>query len=128
MRTMKMVLVGVGSAALLATGGTMTAGAAPAQGVDAQAAWSCTKGAVCFYTGSNGDGTRYERHADSNSNFKSINSARNNGHTDEPYDHVKVKWNYPGSSDSKWGCLSPGEKWEDKKTFEVDAVRWVKSC
>ncbi|MEU5955218.1 peptidase inhibitor family I36 protein [Streptomyces sp. NPDC047525] len=126
MRTMKMVLVGVGSAALLATGGTMTAGAASGD-VEAKAAWSCTKGAVCFYTGSNGNGTKYERHADSNSTFKNLNSARNNGYTSETYDHARVKWNYPGSA-SKWGCLSPGERWENKKTFTVTAVRWVKSC
>ncbi|MFJ9582892.1 peptidase inhibitor family I36 protein [Streptomyces acidicola] len=149
MRTMRMVLVGVGSAALLATGGTMTAGAASqgvetqasapsakivdpqgaaAKGVDANVAWDCARGAVCFYTKADGGGTKHERFADTDKNIYGIRSAWNNGFTSESLDHVKIKWNYTGSSKSHYGCLSPNERWRNKKSFTVDAIRWVKSC
>ncbi|GHG94174.1 peptidase inhibitor family I36 protein [Streptomyces lanatus] len=126
MRTMKMALVGLSSAALLVTGGTMASGAP--QSVDAKAAWSCTKGAVCFYKGTNGTGTRYQRFVNTNNNYYSINSIRNNGDTSERLDHVKFKWNYTGQSTSHWSCLKPGKRTSGTPSITIDAVRWVASC
>ncbi|MCL8017096.1 peptidase inhibitor family I36 protein [Streptomyces sp. AS02] len=143
MRAMKMVLLGAGSAAMLAVGGTMPAGAASqggetaasasapgtsAKGVGA-AAWSCTKGAVCLYKGANGTGRKYERFVNTNNNYYGINSVRNNGDTSESRDHVNIKWNWTGSDQSHWNCLPPEGRWNfPNKSITVDAIRWVKSC
>ncbi|MEU5836869.1 peptidase inhibitor family I36 protein [Streptomyces diacarni] len=149
MRKLKLAAICVGTAALIATGGTMTAGATtPATTVQSASAgtaaktvdpkgahstdvsvtaYSCTRGAVCFYTGTKGTGKKYQRFVNTNNNYNHISSAWNNGRTDEALDHVKVKWNYTGSGTTHWGCLSPGEKWSGSD-YTVDAIRWVKSC
>ncbi|MGW6903770.1 hypothetical protein [Streptomyces sp. NPDC054940] len=109
-----------------ATAASSNGAGVSAGGVEAQA-WGCTKGAICFYTKKNGTGTKHERFANTNRNIKGINSIRNNGKTDEPLDHVKVKWNWSGDDTSHWGCFSPGEKWSGA-SVTIDAVRWVNSC
>ena len=154
MRRTKMALVGAGTAVLVAAGGTATAGAAaPAgagplggasakstsaedAGAGAQAgkrkAWSCTKGAICFYSKKSGKGTRHQRFANTNKNITGIQSIRVNADTSERLDHVKIKWNWSGQSKSHWACGTPhqkdsGKRWKHKSAT-IDAVRWVKSC
>lgn len=134
-------LVSVASVALITTGGTMTASAASAAPAAAKSearqltsaevstakAYSCTRGAVCFYTGQHGKGKRYQVSANSNRNVKHVNSMINNGSTSEKKDHVRVKWNDAKGHEQRT-CTPPGVRDSSKKEWVVDAVRWVAKC
>lgn len=134
MLSTKKTLVGVGAAALLATGGTMTATAAQpsadakptaeAKGsVSTQAKWkSCPKGALCLYTKKKGQGKVYKVWATSGKNYKNISSMYNNGKTSEAMDHVKVTRSKGGTV-----CLNP-KGWRSGLNYTVTSVKWVKSC
>lgn len=137
MRRMKTALVGAGSAVLLVTAGTLTAGAAQPGGAGPEGSaakvvgvksWGdCPKGAVCFWTKENGKGTRHDQYVDTNNNFAHASSRFNNGDTSSAYDHVKFKWHWTGQSTDHWTCMKPGKK-ASGSDYTVDAVRWVKSC
>ncbi|MFG3252285.1 peptidase inhibitor family I36 protein [Streptomyces sp. NPDC048172] len=139
MRRTKMVLVGIGSAALLATGGTATASAAATaadsgqqtssagQAQAAKKAWSCTKGKVCFYTGKNGTGKRCSTANSINkwsskrcqtSTFKSF---RNNGHSGHKGDvRGYTKTNHNG----KHLTIANGARGNMAKKNPIRSVQW----
>lgn len=128
MGKVKIALIGVGSAVLIATGGAVTAGAAQASSdaktepvATSKAGWKpCPKGALCLYTKKNGQGKVYAIWANTNRNFKHISSMWNNARNED-------KTSALTKSSIGWACHPRGQD-INVKDHTVDAVRWDTSC
>ncbi|MEU5834467.1 peptidase inhibitor family I36 protein [Streptomyces diacarni] len=107
--------------------GAAAASGAPTQSADtaasSKASWqSCPSGAVCLYTGSNGQGTRHVIYGATDHNYKHISSVWNHGTCGSGTPCWVILGNANGAS-----CVAPGKK-QNRGDATVYSVRWTQSC